>query len=367
MLKIIVSGGGTAGHINPAISVVKALEQELGRDNVEALFVGAEGKMEMSLVPKSGYNIVGLPVRGFIRSLSFKNINIAYNMVRAIFKAKKIIKEFKPDVVMGFGGYASVPVLYASRKVKVLRYVWEGNSFAGAANHMVGKWAKKAFVSYDSTARFFPLSTVVVSGNPISSRFLSLKAKSEEALSAFGVSPHQKVVFVTGGSLGARKLNDSVVAYIDVLKERKDIFIIWQTGSYYFEEMKNVVGECPDNIWIGSYISNMEHAYSAADLVVCRSGASTVTEVASGGLAVVFVPSSSVTDDHQTKNAAELVASGAALKLTDAECVERLVPYALELLKDGQKLAEMRANIVNFIKTDAAKVIAKEILRDVEN
>ena len=366
-LKIIASGGGTAGHINPAISVVKALEEELGKENVEVLFVGATGKMEMKLVVKHGYNIVGLPVQGFIRSLSLKNIRVAFNMMMAIIKAKKIIKSFKPDVVFGFGGYASAPILFASRKADIKRYVWEGNSFAGAANRMVGRYAKKAFVSYESTGRFFPSSEIVVSGNPINSKFATLERKRSQALDSFGISPEQKVIFVTGGSLGARKLNDSVVAHLDLLREREDIFLIWQTGSYYYDEMMKIAGECPKNIWMGDYISNMEHAYSAADIVVCRSGASTVTEVASSRLAVIFVPSSNVTDDHQTKNAAELVDVGAALKITDSECEKRLIPYTLELLGDETLLAEMREKIVKFAKIDAAKVIAEEIIKDVRD
>ncbi len=364
MIRIIVSGGGTAGHINPAIAIVQKLEHLLGKENVEALFVGALGKMEMDIIPKQGYNVIGLPVRGFVRSLSVKNIKTAIDMLKAIKMARGVIDDFKPHIIIGFGGYASVPMLYGARRRDILCYIWEGNSFAGAANRLTSRYAKKAFISYESTAQFFPTPECIVSGNPINSRFFTLKRKSEEALAFFGVKPGQKVLFITGGSLGARKLNNAVLNYLDDIKSREDIFLIWQTGRYYYKEMMERVGEGCDNIWMGDYISHMEHAYSAADLVVCRSGASTVTEVASGALAVLFVPSSGVTDDHQTKNAAELVASGAAELLTDATCESELIPKAFELLGDDEKLELMRRKIVDFAKIDAAEIIVKEILKD---
>lgn len=365
-IKIIVSGGGTAGHIYPAISVVKALEQILGKDGVEVLFIGAEGKMEMRIVPDNGYKIIGLRVRGLIRKICFENIKIALDLWRSVRMASKIIKEFKPDVVIGFGGYVSAPVMFAARNRDVCRYVWEGNSFAGLSNRLTGKYAKKVFVSYDNMERFFPKNQIVVSGNPIQNKFSLLEKKSPDALAAFGFENNQKVVLVTGGSLGARNLNEAMFAHIDDIVANPQIGFIWQTGSYYYNEYVKKLGDNPPkNIRLSEFIKNMDAAYSAADVIVCRSGASTVTEVAHSKLAAIFIPSSGVTDDHQTKNAEALAKGGAAILIKDSDAKEQMVSSALSLLKDDAKLLEMQRKISTFVKSNAAQIIAEEILKDV--
>lgn len=365
-IKIIVSGGGTAGHIYPAISVVRALEKELGVENVEVLFVGAEGKMEMRIVPQNGYKIIGLNVRGLIRKLSFDNIKILYNLFRSISKASKIIDEFKPDVVIGFGGYASTPVMFAARNRDLYRYVWEGNSFAGLSNRLTGRYAKKVFVSYENMERFFPNNNIIVSGNPIRNNFSSLAKKSPNALASFNFLNNQKVVLVTGGSLGARNLNEAVLNYIELIRANPNVGFIWQTGSYYYKEyVQKLEANMPENIRICEFITNMDEAYSVADLIICRSGASTVTEVAHSKLAAIFIPSSGVTDDHQTKNAEALAESGAALLIKDSQAKEQMIPLAFELLNDDEKLLQMQQKIAIFAKSNAAQIIAEEILKDV--
>ncbi|MEG1648733.1 MAG: undecaprenyldiphospho-muramoylpentapeptide beta-N-acetylglucosaminyltransferase [Rikenellaceae bacterium] len=367
-IKIIASGGGTAGHIYPAISVIKALEQNLGKENLEVLFVGAEGKMEMRIVPENGYRIQGLKVRGLIRKISFENVKIALDLWRSILKAGKIIKEFNPDVVIGFGGYASAPIMFAARNKNICRYVWEGNSFAGLSNRLTGKYAKKVFVSYDNMQHFFPDSKIVVSGNPIQNKFSTLTKKSPDALATFGFEKDQKIILITGGSLGARNLNEATFTNLDTILTNHNIGVIWQTGSYYYKEYKDKLGaNAPKNVFLCEFIKNMEQAYSAADIIICRSGASTVTEVAQSKLAAIFVPSSGVTDDHQTKNAKALAEGGAAMLVKDSDAKQQMIPLALSLLNDENKLEEMRQKIGTFAKSNAAQIIAEEILKDVRD
>ncbi len=364
-IRIIVSGGGTGGHIYPAVAVVEALERRLGREHVEALFVGAEGKMEMSKVPALGYRIEGLPIVGLQRRLTLRNLQVPGKMLRSLNKARRILKEFRPDAVAGFGGYASLPLLWQAQRMHLPTVVWEGNSFAGMANRWLASRVRAACVSYDGMDRFFPADRIVKTGNPVRGVFGVLPRKSPEALAYFGFDGSRPVLLVTGGSLGARVVNRSVQQGLRRLIERREIDLIWQTGGYYYEEMRAFLQSCGDapNVWCGAFIDRMDYAYAAADLAVSRAGASAVTELSLSGVPALFIPSSNVTDDHQTKNAEALAAAGAAVLLTDAEAVEKMLPLAEALLADATRRHGMSEKIRAFSQPDAADRVAGVLLR----
>lgn len=365
-VKIIASGGGTAGHIYPALAVLDRIESELGKENCEVLFIGVEGKMECRIVPQHGYKITTLKVSGLVRSFSFKNIKTTFNLLFSLIKVIKIMRDFKPDIVIGFGGYVSAPVIFAASRFNNLRYIWEGNSFAGLANRATGKYCNAIFASFPTLSRFFPDKEIIISGSPIRGDFSNLKRKNSEALSRFNFCKDQKIIFITGGSLGARQMNEAVLAHIERLTRDKSIGVIWQTGRLYYEEMveRTSAFDC-SNIWMGAFIDSMAAAYAISDVVVCRSGSSTVAEVACCGIATLFVPSSGVTDDHQTKNAQSIVDSGAATMVSDSESIEKMIPMAISLLGDDEKRAEMGRKIVEFAHKDAATIIVNKILSDV--
>ena len=313
MKRIILSGGGTGGHIYPAVAVAEALKRKFGED-VELLFVGAEGKMEMEKVPALGYNIKGLPVAGLQRKLSLKNLALPFKVAASVRRAKRIIREFGADVVVGFGGYASAPVLWAAQRLGVPTLIQEQNSYAGLTNKLLSKRAKRICVSYDKMERFFPAERIVMTGNPLRGRFTADGANRGEALGYYGFNDSMPVVLVVGGSLGTRTLNEMMKAWILTLGGEAPVQVIWQTGKFYEREMQEFLAAHPTkNIWQGAFIDRMDYAYAAANVVLSRSGACTVSELCLVAKPTIFVPSPNVSEDHQTKNAMALVEKGAEI------------------------------------------------------
>lgn len=367
MKKIILSGGGTGGHIYPAVAVAEALKRRFG-DNVDVLFVGAEGKMEMEKVPALGYHIIGLPIAGLQRRLDWHNLMVPFKVMRSVRKAKKIIRRFGADAVVGFGGYASGPVLWAAEKLGVPTVLQEQNSYAGLTNKILAKRADRICVAYEGMERFFDPRKIVMTGNPLRGRFSKDGTDRVDALAYYELTPKLPVVLVVGGSLGTRSLNEMMKAWILSL-DGKDapVQVIWQTGKYYEKEMQEFLAAHPTkHIWQGAYIDRMDYAYSAADLVVSRSGAGTVSELCLVAKPVMFVPSPNVAEDHQTKNAKALEVKGAAVVVPDAEARKKGMEIALELLKDKDKLQKMSANIEKLARPDAADRIVDEIEKVIE-
>lgn len=368
--KIILSGGGTGGHIYPAVAVAEALKRRLG-DDVELLFVGAEGKMEMEKVPALGYRIVGLPVVGLQRRLTLhnlrNNIAIPVKIFRSLAKARKTIREFGADAVVGFGGYASAPVLWSAQRMGIPTLIQEQNSYAGLTNKILGRRARRICTAYDGMERFFPADRIVKTGNPLRGRFSKESCGHEEALRHFGLDASKPVVLVVGGSLGTRTLNEMMKAWIPTLGGESPVQVIWQTGKYYEQEMRAFLDAHPTRgIWQGAFIDRMDYAYEAADVVISRSGAGTVSELCLVAKPVIFVPSPNVAEDHQTKNARALEEKGAALLVTDAECRQKAMPAALDLLSHPDKLEQMRRNIEALARPNAAEDIVDEILKLIE-
>lgn len=368
-IKAIISGGGTGGHIFPAISIANKLK-ELNPDT-EILFVGAEGKMEMEKVPAAGYKIVGLPIVGLQRQLNMKNtvnnLKVPGKMAASISKARRTIKEFKPDVVIGVGGFASAPLLFAATGMKIPSLIQEQNGFAGLTNKMLAKRVRSICVAYNGMERFFPADRIVMSGNPIRKE-VSTPATPEmktEAIEYYGLDASKKHLFIVGGSLGSGTLNKAMKKWImDGCPGGEDVEIIWQCGKYYkkgideFMEGKNL-----PFIHYSDFIKRMDLAYAASDVIITRSGASTVSELCAMEKAAIFVPSPNVAEDHQTHNAMALVKKDAALIVKDAEAQEKLLPTALELLKDEKRIASLEENIAKLALRDAAQVIADEVYR----
>lgn len=360
-LRIILSGGGTGGHIYPAVSVAEALKRKYG-EQVEILFVGAEGKMEMERVPALGYRIVGLPVAGLQRKLSLKNLSLPFKVAKSLRRAKKTIREFKPDVVVGFGGYASAPVLRAAQKLNIPTVIQEQNSYAGVTNKILGKKAKRICVAYDDMGRFFPAERIVKTGNPLRGTFGDVSSKKAEALEYFGLQAGKPVILLVGGSLGTRTLNNAVVRWLDEMVSKQEVQLIWQTGKYYEAGLNETLqGRELPGVWRGAFIDRMDLAFAAADAVVSRAGASTVSELCLVGKPTIFVPSPNVAEDHQTKNARALSSVGAAMLIPDAEAVERVIPEAIALAGDAARLETMRNNILSLGIPDSAERVVREI------
>lgn len=366
MKKIIVSGGGTGGHIYPAVSVAEALKQRFG-DDVELLFVGAEGKMEMEKVPALGYKIVGLPIAGLQRRFELANLAVPFKVLKSIRMAKRTIREFGADVVVGFGGYASAPILWAAQSMGVPTVIQEQNSYAGVTNKILARRAKRICVAYDGMERFFAKEKIVMTGNPLRGRFSKEGADCIEALKYFGFSSEKPVILVVGGSLGTRTLNNMMKAWVEKQTSETEVQVIWQTGKFYETEMRAFLTEHPvKGVWQGAFIDRMDYAYAAADVVISRSGAGTVSELCLVAKPTVFVPSPNVAEDHQTKNAQALVNKGAAVMVRDAEAVERAMLCAEELIKDKQKLAELSRNIELLATPRAAESIVDEIAKIID-
>lgn len=363
MKRIILSGGGTGGHIYPAVAVAEALKRRLG-DEVELLFVGAERKMEMEKVPALGYRIVGLPIAGLQRRLDWRNLLVPFKVIKSLTKARRTIRDFKADVVVGFGGYASAPTLWAAQRMGVATLIQEQNSYAGLTNKILAKRAKKICTAYEGMERFFPKERIRLTGNPLRGRFSKEGADRQEALSHFGFTTERKTILVVGGSLGTRTLNEMMKRWLTELGGECPVQVIWQTGKYYEKEMQSFLAEHPTaNIWQGAFIDRMDYAYAAADLVISRSGAGTVSELCLVAKPVLFVPSPNVAEDHQTANARALVKEGAAAMVRDAECCDKAVAEALRLLSDEQALQTMSANLERLARPRAAEDIVDEILK----
>ena len=361
MKRVILSGGGTGGHIYPAVAVAEALKRKWG-DDVEILFVGAEGKMEMEKVPALGYNIKGLPVAGLQRRLALSNFALPFKVMASIRRAKGIIRDFNADVVVGFGGYASAPVLRAAQRLGLPTIIQEQNSFAGLTNKLLSKRAKRICVAYDGMERFFPKERIVMTGNPLRGRFSAEGVNKEEALNYYGFNADMPVILVVGGSLGTRTLNEMMKAWILTLGGEAPVQVIWQTGKFYEREMQEFLKAHPTkNIWQGAFIERMDYAYAAADVVLSRSGACTVSELCLVAKPTIFVPSPNVAEDHQTKNAMALVEKGAAEIVRDAEAVERGMKEAVALAEDKARLATLKSNIAKLAIDDSAERVVREI------
>lgn len=361
-LKIILSGGGTGGHIYPAVAVAETLQKKLG-DNVEILFVGAQGKMEMEKVPALGYNIVGLPVAGIQRKLTLRNLAVPFKVLRSIGMARKVLRNFKADAAVGFGGYASAPVLWCAQRMGIPTLIQEQNSYAGATNKMLASRAKRICVAYEGMDRFFPKEKIVLTGNPLRGRFAQNAALREEALKYFGFEEDKPVVLVVGGSLGTRTLNNMMKANVDRIVAENRIQVIWQTGKYYEQEMSDFMqGRADHGIWRGAFIDRMDLAYAAADVVVARSGACTVSELCLIGKSTLFVPSPNVAEDHQTKNAMALVDKQAACIVPDKDAVEQVFPEIDHLLAQPEMMERMRQNMLQLGISDSAIRVADEII-----
>ena len=360
-LRIILSGGGTGGHIYPAVAVAEALQRRLG-DEVELLFVGAEGKMEREKIPALGYRIVGLPIAGLQRRLDWHNLLVPFKVLRSVRRAKQTIRSFGADVVVGFGGYASAPVLGAAQRLGIPTLIQEQNSYAGVTNKILAKSARCICTAYEGMERFFPAEKIVLTGNPLRGGFSREGASREEALRYFGFTAQRPVVLVVGGSLGTRTLNEMMKRWL--VEHQTPLQVTWQTGRYYEREMQAFLAAHPaEGVWQGAFIERMDYAYAAADVVISRSGAGTVSELCLVAKPVVFVPSPNVAEDHQTKNAQALEREGAALVVSDAKCQQEAMARVEELLSAPERLAAMRANLERLAKPCAAEQIVEEIIR----
>ncbi len=361
MKRVILSGGGTGGHFYPAVSVAEALQRRYG-DQVEVLFVGAEGKMEMEKIPALGYNIVGLPIAGIQRRLTLKNLALPWKALKSVWKARKVIREFRADVVVGFGGYASAPVMWSAQRMGIPTLMQEQNSYAGKANKFLSKRVKRICVAYEGMEQFFPAEKIVLTGNPLRGSFAPTESKSDEALAYYGFKRDVPTLLIVGGSLGTRTLNEMMKAWIPTLQGTSPVQVIWQTGRFYEREMKEFLEAHPtSNIFQCAFIERMDYAYEVADAVISRSGACTISELQLVGKPTIFVPSPNVAEDHQTKNAMALVEKQAALMVRDSEAVERGMQVALELLGSKEQLAALSENILAMGIADSADRVVNEI------
>ena len=361
--RIIISGGGTGGHIFPALSIADAIKAK--HPDAKILFVGADNRMEMQRVPDAGYEIVGLPIAGFDRKNLLKNIKVLWKIFKSQRMAKKIIKQFAPQAAVGVGGYASGPTLKMAASMGIPTLIQEQNSYAGVTNKILAKGAKMICVAYDGMERFFPKEKIKFTGNPVRKNLLEMRANRKEAMKSMGLDENRKCVLIVGGSLGARSINEGIIASIEKIRANNDIQFIWQTGKLYFEEMKKRAEEAgkPENLTITDFVSNMASALSAADIVVSRAGAGSISEFALLGKAVILVPSPNVSEDHQTKNAMALVDKDAAIYVADANVNEELIDKTIETVNDTMKIALLEANILKMGKPDAASEIADEVLK----
>ncbi len=361
-LRIIVSGGGTGGHIFPAISIANAIKEQ--HPDAEILFVGALGRMEMQRVPAAGYRIIGLPVAGFDRRHLLKNISVLVKLFRSQRMAKKIIRDFKPHAAVGVGGYASGPTLKMAGQMGIPTLIQEQNSYAGVTNKLLARNAKKICVAYEGMERFFDKDKIILTGNPVRQSLLDGKVSKDEAVRSFGLDPKKKTILVVGGSLGARTINNCVMQNLNKIRQ-SGVQFIWQTGKIYIEEAKAAVkesGEMP-MLHTTDFISDMAAAYSAADLVISRAGAGSISEFCLLGKPVILVPSPNVAEDHQTKNALALVNREAALYIKDSEAGEKLIDTAIRTVKEPDTLKKLSTNITKLAFKDSANVIANEVCK----
>ena len=359
-LRIIVSGGGTGGHIFPAISIANAVRERW--PDSEILFVGAEGRMEMERVPAAGYRIIGLPVVGFNRKNLLKNVSVLFKLLKSVRAAEKIIADFRPDIAVGVGGYASGPILKAASSKGIPTLLQEQNSYAGVTNKMLAEKATTICVAYEGMERFFPKEKIVLTGNPCRQDLVISEENRRLGYEFFHLDSSRKTILMVGGSLGARTLNASLVAALPDIA-RSDVQVIWQCGKYYYEDMSRLEreGRLPANVRLYDFLSRMDYAYSVADLVISRAGAGSISELCLLQKPVILVPSPNVAEDHQTKNALALVRKDAAVIISDADAPAKLFATALSLVHDDDRLKAMSLNIGRLAQRDSAKRIVDEI------
>ncbi len=361
-IRVIVSGGGTGGHIFPALSIANAIKAL--QPDAEILFVGAEGRMEMQRVPAAGYKIIGLPIAGFDRKNLLRNFSVLLKIWKSRRIARRIIKDFRPQVAVGVGGYASGPTLNMAASMGIPTLIQEQNSYAGVTNKLLAKSAKKICVAYEGMERFFPKEKILLTGNPVRQQLLDCKLSRADAVAKLGFDPIRPVLLIIGGSLGARTINESVLGNLQKISESK-VQIIWQTGGYYFENIKKQLLEsgCPTNLKVTDFINHMDEAYRAADLVISRAGASSISELCLLGKPSILVPSPNVAEDHQTHNAMALVNKEAALLVRDGEAQEKLIPLALTVATDDATLKNIGVNAKAMALPDSARIIAEEVMK----
>ena len=360
-LRIIISGGGTGGHIFPAVSIANAIKAK--HPDAKILFVGALGRMEMQRVPAAGYEIKGLPIQGFDRKNLLKNVKVLFKIWKSQRMAKQIIKDFRPMAAVGVGGYASGPTLNKAAAMGIPCLIQEQNSYAGVTNKLLAKKADKICVAYEGMERFFPAEKIIMTGNPVRQALLENKMTKAEAIQSFGLNPQKKTILIVGGSLGAGTVNKSVMQHLDDI-EKSDVQVIWQTGKYYYDNIiKELEGRVLPNVKVMDFISDMGAAYKAADLVISRAGASSISEFCLLGTPVILVPSPNVAEDHQTKNAMALVNKQAALYVKDAEAPEKVISLALETVQDEQALRSLSENILKLALPNSADIIADEVIK----
>jgi UDP-N-acetylglucosamine--N-acetylmuramyl-(pentapeptide) pyrophosphoryl-undecaprenol N-acetylglucosamine transferase len=357
--KVIIAGGGTGGHIFPAIAIANALKKL--DPKIEILFVGAKGKMEMEKVPQAGYEIKGLDIAGFNRSSLIKNIGLPYKLLKSFLQVRTIFKAFKPTAVIGVGGYSSFPVLRFAQSQGIKTFIHESNSFAGKSNILLGKKATKVFVASDGMEKFFPANKIMITGNPVRESISRSTVSRQEGISFFGLDPNKKTVLSIGGSLGAKSINEAIDQHIDEF-EKNGLQLIWQTGKTYITKAKTSV-EGKSGVWANDFITQMDYAYAAGDVVISRSGAMAIAELCVVKKPVVFVPFPHAAEDHQTVNAKNLVSKNAGLMIKDNEAVGNLVAAIIDLSKDEQKQKELQLNIGKLAVLNADEVIAMEIIK----
>ena len=362
-LRVIISGGGTGGHIFPAVSIANEIRAK--RPDVKILFVGAEGRMERQRVPAAGYEIKGLPIAGFNRKNLLKNIPVLFKIMKSRSMARQIIRDFRPQVAVGVGGYASGPTLNVAESMGIPTLLQEQNSYAGVTNKLLAKKARKICVAYEGMDRFFPADKILFTGNPVRQNLLDCKVTKEDAVRSFGLVPGKQTILIVGGSLGARTLNDSILGNLPLVKQQSKVQFIWQTGKYYSAEIKAELARrgCPENLKVMDFISDMSQAYAAADLVISRAGAGSISEFCLLGKPVILVPSPNVAEDHQTKNALALVQKNAALYIADADARRTLLPKAINTVSDLEKLESLSRNVIALARPNAASDIADEVIK----
>ena len=372
-IRLIISGGGTGGHIFPAVSIANAIKEL--RPDAEILFVGAEGRMEMQRVPDAGYKIIGLPVAGFDRKRLWKNFAVLVKLARSQWKARNIIKEFRPQVAVGVGGYASGPTLKMAGMMGIPTLIQEQNSYAGVTNKLLARKADKICVAYEGMEKFFPADKIIMTGNPVRQNLLNHSIAHEEAIENFGLNPAKKTILILGGSLGARTINRTLAEGLETIRTNPDIQFIWQTGRIYIDQVREAIiaatGEpvrqphipAIPNLYVTDFIKDMANAYAAADLVISRAGAGSISEFCLLRKPVILVPSPNVAEDHQTKNALALVNKDAAICVKDAEAKDKLLSAALATVADTEKLRSLSENIARLALPDSATIIAKEVLK----
>ena len=360
-LRVIIAGGGTGGHIFPAIAIANALKKLAPA--TEILFIGAKGKMEMEKVPLAGYKIEGLDIAGYNRSSLIKNMALPFKLIKSFFKVRQIFRDFKPTVAIGVGGYSSFPVLRFAQSKGIKTFIHESNSFAGKSNILLGKKATRIFVAGDGMDKFFSLKKILITGNPVRESISKCIISREEAIRFFNLDPNKKTILSVGGSLGSKTINETLAANIDEF-DKNGLQLIWQTGKPYAEQAKQLAAEKP-NVWVNDFIMQMEYAYAAADIVISRSGAMAITELCVQKKAVIFVPYPFAAEDHQTVNAQNLVSKNAGMMIKDNEAFNELVPAVLALINDEIKMQELKFNISKLAIINADEIIANNILSSV--